>query len=180
MTLNTLQFDDLNNDVIFDIFDNFNFEDLIAFAEINPKYRELIARHYALKYRIHEKLIILEPLEYDITTKHFEQRIFFHDAKLFAKFLRIFGQWVSRIDLQCGYKSLVGSAINEYCSESLAELKLVYNPEREVSWRNPLKKVSKLDLRVSSYYTGHANNINLTEIFPSLRHLRIESLFVFI
>lgn len=172
MTSDSIQFDDLNIDVLYNIFDQIEFKDLISLTELNPKYRELITRHYALKHRVQEKLIHFQSS--NVQRISFEgNSIKISNTRLSVKFLRNFGQWISRIKLD-RYNSLVGSAMNKYCSESLAELSFPYNVQNEILWQNPFKNVSKFHLMMTNCYPKYNDSTNLNEKFPSLRHLHIE------
>lgn len=66
----------------------------------------------------------------------------------------------------------------KYCFESLTELSLTETWEPTVLWRKPFKNINKLYLNIPrfSYFN---NQVNLTEIFPSLRHLHIETRNIF-
>lgn len=170
ITSNSLQFGDLNNDVLLDISDKIAFEDLISLTETNSRFRDLISRHYALKNRIQEKLIHLKPW-WSQKIYPEEGSILFYHSKLCAKFLRIFRKWISRIKFENSYNSLAENALNEYCFESLSEITLLHNVKRKFSWPKPFQKVSSMHLKIQNF---DGNKINFTEIFPSLRHLHIE------
>lgn len=106
LTSKLIRLDDLNSDVILDIFDHFQLEDLINVAELNSKFRELIAQYYSMKFHIHEKVISLE--HRNAQKIHFDDDLMpFYDPKLFAKVLRIFGQSISRIKINHSYNSLI-------------------------------------------------------------------------
>lgn len=138
ITSDVLQFDDLNTDVLFEIFDNMEFTDLISFTEINLKYRELIARHYALKYRIQEKLV---HLEYSWIAKFIPkaESIVVSNLILIAKFLRTFAKWITRIKIEDSYDYLIESALVEYCSDTLTNYQLFKIGGEQFRGRSHLK-----------------------------------------
>lgn len=128
VTLDSLQFFDLNNDMILEIFDKINFEDLLTLAEMRTKFQDLIIRYYAInKFHIHEKLIMLcgarDDLQIEITT----DSIRIYDNKLFSRILQNFGYLISRIRIDTAHRAsikFIGGQVNKYCSESLTEMSL--------------------------------------------------------
>lgn len=177
VVLNSVRLDDLNNDVLLEIFDYMEFEDLFNLADSNLKFRELISHRYAIhKYRVHEKLIKLDSFFVKSEKIDFgDDIIHVGNTAMLSKFLRNFGHLISRLQIEKNINdedkfNLICRQIHNYCSESLTEMSLGYNTGFSILWKHPFKKLTKLHLERLSF--GSENNINdLPRIFPSLEKL---------
>lgn len=127
---NSLQLEDLNNDVLMEIFNQMEFEDLISFTGTNFKCRELLGYYATYKFHLHEKLIFISSeLEYSRKTSFNDASIEIHNYTLFERFSQGFGHLISRIRIcenrrdKNFMKSIIG-VVNKYYFESLTEISL--------------------------------------------------------
>lgn len=168
----------LSDAVLLEIFDTTEFEELLGFAEMNLRFNRLITRYYAInKFRIHEKLIQLHPLMNSRKMIEFNNDVIrICDPMIFTRILMNFGQSISRIQITHNYDdnltNSIGEHINKYCDESLTELSLKFNKNLNVSWQKPFKQLNKFHVEMLTF--NRENNMNLTNIFPSLRHLTFQ------
>lgn len=178
-TNRAIQFDDLNNDVLLEVFDTLPFEDLLSLADMNLQIRELITKHHAEhRFRISEKLISIYGTNF-LANKSYEKKfklerneigIFDHLSAL--RFLRNFGATISKIDIRKWHHE-VNKYINEISSDSLNELSITTYSSINMTdaWKKSFKKLT--DMSVSSNLVN-CKHINFSEIFPSLRSLELK------
>lgn len=152
------------------------FEDLLSLAELNTRFQELISRHYAIhKFRIHEKQIQLYATTNYQKTDFEEHSISVYNSTLIVRFLKSFGHLISCIQITQSPNDqnaaiFISGLVNKYCSESLIEMTLHYGSNWNVFWHKPFKQLNKVLLQ--SLSLNCENNMkDLTEIFPSLKHL---------
>lgn len=94
-----LQFEDLNDDVLLEIYDKLQFKDLINLAETSYRFRQVAQHHIIAKYRFHEKIVEISDLEFDEDIT-FNYLIKIYRSELQSKILRYFGHLISRISLE--------------------------------------------------------------------------------
>lgn len=109
-----IRLDDLNDDILLQIFDNFKFEELLNAADINNKFRRLIVQHKIIpKYRFNERIVEInggfyvgdEKIQFEngynsIDDSGIVRRIDYvkiFSSYLVLKLLRNFGQKISRV-----------------------------------------------------------------------------------
>lgn len=180
-----MQFDDLNNDVLLEIFDTFSLDDLLSLADMNPRFRELIVRHPAIyKFRINEQIIAIlakEPRRFD--DNHIKsiqvqcKKIELHDYLATFKFLRNFGQIIAKITIDKYriqqdrvWHDEIDKYVNKYCSDSLEELNIYDSVNTTYAWKKPFKNLTNMFALTVGWTCEHTN---FSEILPSLQSLRI-------
>lgn len=146
-----MQLVDLDDDVLVKIFNILPFNELIDLVDKNSRMRELIATHTAIhKFHIDEKLINLRlnNLFYWEVAKPQNDSILIHDDEFASKFLRNFGQIISKLTFT---NQLIHSEwhpenhlhnINKYCSDSLKELSIHLNLNTTDIWKKPFKRLT--------------------------------------
>lgn len=182
----------MDDDALLKHFNNSRLEDLIDLADENSRFRKLIATHTAInRFHIDEKLIYFEIREY----KHMEKvemkndLIQIGDRLIAFKLLRNFGHMISKMYIEqriLGPKSTkwhpeIDKYINEYCSDSLKELKIeshvygsTYNLDIDYAWKKPFEQLTNLNIEaISDERFFIYRNKSFSEIFPSLRTMTI-------
>lgn len=174
VTMELLKLDDLNDDVLLNIFDAVEPGELPNLAEMSSRFRQLIATHKL--FHIRGKLIQFSPsINYEKIIDFHNDNIYIYKSIFFAKFLRNFGQLISRIGFHY-IDEFIAEYVNKYCSESLVEITFSQSYEYlNVSWKKPFKKLRKFDL---DSIINRESNMNLTHIFPALQHLIITTPYI--
>lgn len=179
--------EDLNDDVILEIFDKSEIKDLVNLAEMNYRFRDLITRYcIAIKYRFEEKFLRIMVLFNEDEDSFYEDidlsddgLIKVHDGEIMLKILRNFGQLFSRV-ITILYSSealewhqRICSYINKYSSESLEELYVDgFRGDFILEWKKPFKRVSTVRFERGSW-DCEKTNMTFSEIFPSVRSIEI-------
>lgn len=142
---NVTQLQDLNEDVLLEIFEKCKLEQLLDFADMNNRFRELINRYLLiLKYRFNKRMLSFSDEDKAITF-HNNGSIRICGPDVALKFLRNFGNTISRIQIGIGIFYLIshqriGIYINEYCSESLEQRNIAdYDVNMLRQFRKPFK-----------------------------------------
>lgn len=182
MNYTLLQFDDLNDDVLLKIFDEFEFERLLDVANMNYRFRQLITQHTLIpKYQLNEKSLMITISDGAVARNiFFDTHSFYYiENREFAlKFLRNFGHVVPRILFnKCVFPQWhrrISSYINEHCNESLERLEIgAFDEDMLLQWKKPFKNVITLQFNYGSCECKD-NNINISKIFPSLRYFELK------
>lgn len=179
-----LKLEDLNTDVLLEIFYKSEFWDLLNLADTNCRFRALIARHIMIpKYRFHENLIEINPNKYPDKAFQFDNKyntMRIYGPALTSKILRIFGSIVSRIGMShlgVEWNRKFSLMINEYCTESLHELEIFGTKLDEsifLEWKKPFKNARKVTFGLNTWNCENTS-MNLREMFPSIRRLKMVS-----
>lgn len=178
---NVLKLDDLNDDVLLEITHTFSFDDFLSFAVMNQKFRELVIRYPAThKLRISERFIKIHPKDKNSKKTEFRNHeIIINDYQLAFKFLRNFGQIISKIMVSkldyYGGKSWydeIDKYINEYCFDSLKELHIDSIVNTTDAWKKPFKNLIIISIS-ENLFNCHLSNFS--EIFPSIRSIEIKN-----
>lgn len=178
-----LQLEDLNIDVLLEIFDNLELESLISLADINHRFRKLVIQRYIIpKYRFHEKIIKIsfKPIGEAIIINDDHGSIGIYGPNLTSNVVRIFGNLISRIAVypeplygDLNYSMSTVANINKYCSESLTELRInKFEENLFQQWKEPFENVNTIHIE-DGYWNCEHTNTNLSEIFPSLRRFEM-------
>lgn len=120
---------------------------------------------------IHVYEIVRGQSAYDIN----DYSISIHSSELALKLLRNFGDLISHINF-CARKlsqAVISSNINEYCSESLQELR-VHDSDGNIAldWKKPFQNLSKVH-----FDGGKFSFENLNGMLPSMSHLYVSSMY---
>lgn len=175
-----IKFDDLDNYLLLDFFDTFTLEDLVSLADMNSRFRELVIKHYAVKkFQFHKKLIeVGGKLNYSEEKIQIGETIKILDPYTAIIFLRNFGSIITHIRIQHPPDSSdkiwtrrINKYINEYCSESLNDLRLQSAIDTVDEWRKPFKRLTALIIEQET--SSHDSVIDFNETFPSLQYLQI-------
>lgn len=171
----------MNNILLLEIFDKLEFEQLISAADVNYRFRELIAQHYIIpKYHFDEEIIEFKKTIHPGKNIEigFDDSIKIHKHKLTLKIVRSFGHLISRINLDLfsfsdEWLHTTSSYINEYCSESLKEFNVSnFHEDIFLKWKKPFKNVNTIRF-ADGLWDCEKNNLNISEIFPSLQSLSL-------
>lgn len=173
---------DLDHDVLLETFHMLELNDFLSLADTDYRFRALIAQHVMFR-RCHssKKLQLLPPLENDVKIEFTDDcSINIYDQNLILKFLRYFGHLFSYIltnqfRFQPKFYARFHSYVNKYSSESLEEFRMdKFSGNLFLEWKKPFKNVSSLYIR-DGFWNCEKVNVNFSEIFPSLRHLTMNS-----
>lgn len=96
-------------------------------ANSNDTLRELIANEYMIpKFRIHERLVVLELYTSYHTTEIREDAIFLRDSATIFRFLRTYGELITRLEARnCyGIESPLAAMVAEKCAKTLLDFKI--------------------------------------------------------
>lgn len=171
--------DDLDDYTLLSIFDKLNLDDLINVADIGLRYRHLVTRHYAIpKFKLHDSLIrlaghMLAGSSFEISSYSIEIVTF----PVAQKMLRIFGHLISKLEFNYdrynpAQARIIAKYINDYCSESLVEIKLYSFKESVLDlWNIPFTKVENVYL-IRGIFTSKPFDLNST--FPAMQRLELE------
>lgn len=174
---------DLNEDVLLEIFKKCKFEDLIHLSETNYRFGRLIGQHILIpKYRFNDKIVEFyfgevkddKDISFHGDTIQINRRKPGYFAQNALTVLHNFGHLISSIRLS---DQKISSEVNEYCSETLVNLRLSdYEVGGNVfqKFKKTFKKVSKLHIAYKDWDCGPKNR-NLSEIFSSLRRLYLNT-----
>lgn len=182
-----MHIDDLSNDVLLEIVDNFELEkidDLFDLAESSSKFR-VACRHHAITiFRIHEKKLEFSYTRHTSPTRFNDDSIVTNDNIFFIRLLQNFGDLIPHVEIDHRACSNVNSIkglsalINKYCSDSLKELTLYCSGDNwNGLWRKPFKQLKRLHFK---YFPSNceSNMENLSETFPSLQHFKFQPLSI--
>lgn len=186
MTKPCIKFDDLNNCALLDLFDMLNLEELVNLANLSPRVREIITKYYGInKFRLHEKTLQIGfqgiPLTRNVKKMEYNEfTIKIYDMATAIRYLRNFGHLTQHIIVynidyhqQRSWTQNIIEYINEYCSESLRELELMFYGTFNNTWKKPFTKLTKIEFGGKCYWIDSLNNINSSEIFPLLSEIYI-------
>lgn len=172
LTETKLKFDDLHLDVLFLIFDELEFGDLVNVADTNLKLSYFAAEIFRQKFRNINHFDI-EPNKYS-ASKVFKKTIRMHGYKLIVNALKHFGKNVQRITVDGFYLKPTQSAgvigaINKYCSETLIELGLFW-VEFNIChhFTQPFTKVKTLKFELKKKVAEPTKKLN--KLFPNAEY----------
>lgn len=154
---------------------------MVNIAQTNKHFHNLAMDIYRRKYQ--EKMITLEGRAalYNEVYCH-EKSISFSNPSIATKFLHMFGHLITKVmifDVEINAEIIKNIArnINKYCWNSLVHFES-YNVQMEI-WGEFTEPFSKLENITFKNILKTPENINLTEIFPSLRRLSLENVHSF-
>lgn len=162
------------------IFDHLNLEDLINIADLNERYRHLIADHLMIpKFRIHEKEIRLE-LPY--LPSDTPSLIFLNNIGIIQRFLQQFGDLITKLAFNAPqYKAteieIISQLIIEHCSDNLIEVHLIdVGHQFYETHSTTFPKATKVNIEIhSSIFSGEfQGNLNIHRIYPNVEHFQLK------
>lgn len=188
-----VELDKLDDSQLVDIFNRSTFDSLMTLADRNQRFRALIVNTANSKYHIDKKSIRISTKKlsngHSLESVEIGGRIIeIHGNNTALKFLQIFGPKISVISIEKDsehenivWDSQIDRYINEYCSDSLRELKLFSNvnsTDTETdAWKKPFKQLTNLYVFMEIVDCEHTNS---SEIFPSLSFLNVEDMVHFV
>lgn len=183
-----MSFDQLNNIVLLEIFDQMSFDELVNVSDLGERYHEIVIQHYMIpKFKIHNNLVKIsferKYNETKIYNLSWGDQIDLRNIKIILKTLRNFGHLISKLEYDglsanSSTKEMIGRYINEYCQSALIEINYQnFNDNEMDEWRKPFEIVETV-----AFDSGVLNkqlSSQLSRIFPKLRSLRLSGITVF-
>lgn len=104
VTYKGLELEDLSNELLLEVFDNYDLKELLDAASANCRFRALIIQYYIIpEYRLNEQLVTISIGSKAKNNKLYDEfvvdggNIKMYKPKLILNFLRNFGHLISRI-----------------------------------------------------------------------------------
>lgn len=178
-------FMDLHADCLLIIFEDLHLYDLINLSEINTKLWIIVED--ILRRRLAKKRVVLDWRYYSSEPKYLAQykdeeetNIEIAHLPMISRFFPNFGHLVRKLaiyhyfEINETHAQIMYQLINSHCTESLTEL-LIYDNRNNIfaEFTKPFKNVESIYLD-GNFISLDNSNRNFSELFPSLRKLRLE------
>lgn len=178
-----MKFADMNEDCQRNILENLNIHDLLEMSTVNQYYHSLTSDIFRMKFLSTRKSFKIHGQKSTDSITTFSDRIMISDLKLVFKILSRFKSLVPKIEINFEHidstqHAKILNKINEICFNDIIELDVQHCKGNAF---NGLKKpFTKLeDVRLAGDLdTLKSENLELNELFPSLRHFDVSYLFI--
>lgn len=187
------EFPDLTDDDLLAILDELHFRELVNRADLSPRLRELIRKHYLIpKYRIDKVSVCFS----NCAESHFhEDSMVLCKYDTIVKFFRSFGDSITKLvhitrDDKFSPKEMntINQHVVQYCSKSLIELTLYHPtmallgktkvnspyPELNYIYKSNLIKFQRVT-KLTIWNFNSSDHLEIDQIYPVVESLQLDA-----
>lgn len=175
-----IELTDLPYDVLFDIFDHFDFNHFITLTEAIPNLSPVIQGYARIKYKDFPLQIRPSNADWKDNVINMEEKCFeIYQLTLATEIIENFGGNLRKIEilsrLSSSESTQLNQIINEHCSKTLTHFSLgIIESNTLQDFAVPFESVEAVTFRIT-HRIGYGL-VSLNQFFPQLKHITIEIL----
>lgn len=174
-------------DVIWDVqylcFENLDLHDLFSLAQTNRYFASLAEYIFAQKHSKKRVRAVIVETDGSDHIHNLSNLIILRNRRSTANMLKTFGHMIRKLELlfSFGYNEStteISQLLNSHCADTLIEIRIETHSQHFFDdMKKPFKKLEIFFMKGSVVDLG-SNTLSFNELFPAIKHLKLESLEV--